>query len=258
MINTVGVLFKKDLMEQMRSRKVLILAIVFIFLALVSPISAKLMPQLLKNFAAQDGVTITIPDPTFIDAIAQFIKNTGQLIVFLLIFVVAGAVVDEKVRKTLEMVLVKPVSRSSFVISKFLAYFSSITLFYLASVLIFYTYTVSIFESFSFLNFFTVSILTLVYVLLILSVTIFASTLVKSAAMAGVIGLFSSFVFGSILGLFSWAADYSPGYILSYYPDLMLRGWDAKFLPPTILSVALIILLMAASVFFFKEQEIER
>jgi len=257
-MSTTGVLFKKDLMEQVRSRKALILAVVFLFLALVSPISAKLMPQLLKNFVVQGGVTISIPEATYNDAVAQFVKNAGQLVVFLLIFVVAGAVADEKIRKTLEMVLVKPVSRSAFILSKFLAYFSTITLSYAVSSLLFYLYTVSIFESFSGLNFSIVAVLTLIYLLLIISVTIFASTLSRSPAIAGVIGLFSSFIFGSILGLFSSTAGYAPGYILAHYSDVMRQGWSVEFAPPTMVSIALIIVFVSLSIIAFAKQEIER
>ena len=69
----MSVLYRKDLMEQMRSKKVMILAIIFLFLALASPITAKLMPQLLKSLATP-GITITIPEPTYKDAIDQFKK----------------------------------------------------------------------------------------------------------------------------------------------------------------------------------------
>lgn len=257
-MSTFNVLLKKDIMEQVRSRKLLILAIIFLFLAIVSPISAKLLPQLFKNFAGQDGITIIIPEATYNDAIAQFIKNSSQLVVFLLVFVVAGAIADEKVRRTLELVLVKPVSRTNFVLSKFLAYFSTISMFHLASSLIFYLYTVSIFKSFSFVNFLMVALLTLVYILLIIATTIFASTIAKSAAVAGVIGLLSSFIYGSILGMFPKIANYSPGYILSHYGELILKGWDVKFLLPALVSVALIALFMSLSIYLFKRQEIER
>ncbi|MHB8842014.1 MAG: ABC transporter permease [Candidatus Aquicultor sp.] len=257
-MGTISVLFKKDLLEQVRSKKLLILAIIFLFLAMVSPISAKLLPQLVKNLTSQGGITIKIPEPTFNDAITQFVKNASQLVIFLLIFVVAGAVADEKVRKTLEMVLVKPVSRQSFILSKFLAYFSTVTVFYLVGVVVFYLYTVLLFTSFGFVNFFIVAVLTLAYLLLILSITIAASTLVKSTAVAGVIGLFSSFVFGSILSAFSRIADYSPGYVLSRYPDLLQKGWDSAFLSPTIVTVVLVAVSIILAVVVFRGQEIER
>lgn len=257
-MSTIGVLLKKDLMEQMRSKKVLILAAIFTFLAVVSPISAKLLPELVKSLSGQSGIVITVPEATFINSIDQFVKNTSQLVIFVLIFVVAGAVSDEKTRKTLELVLVKPVSRTSFVLSKFAAYFLTISLSFFASALVCYFYTVSIFESFSFVNFIMVAALTLIYVLLVVAATIFVSTIAKSAAVAGVVGLLSSFVFSSILGLFSATVDYSPGYILSHYPELIMKGWDAKFLPPAALSIALIAAFIIGAVVVFKGQEVER
>ncbi|MDI6816913.1 MAG: ABC transporter permease subunit [Actinomycetota bacterium] len=257
-MSTIGVLLKKDLMEQTRSKKVIILAAIFTFLAVVSPISAKLLPELAKSLSGQSGIVITVPEATFINSVEQFVKNTSQLVIFVLIFVVAGAISDEKTRKTLELVLVKPVSRTSFVLSKFAAYFLTISLGFFASALVCYFYTVSIFESFSLVNFIMVAALTLIYVLLVIAATIFMSTIAKSAAVAGVVGLLSSFVFSSILGLFSATADYSPGYILAHYPELILKGWDAKFIPPAALSIALIAVFIVGAVVVFRGQEIER
>lgn len=254
----LSVFLKKDILEQVRSRKLLVMVAIFLFLALASPISAKLMPQIVKGVTQQSGIVIKLPEPTYADAIDQFIKNTSQLVILLLVFVVAGAVVDEKIKKTLELVLAKPVSRSIFIFSKFISYFLTITILFLASSLIFYAYTVSIFTTFSITKFLLVAMQALVYILLVTTITICASTIAKSAVLSGIVGLISSVIAGSLLSMIPAVSDYAPGYILSHYKELMQDGWGIQYLPPVLVSLAVIVVLISASVYLFKRQEIER
>ena len=58
---------KKELLEQVRTYKLLILFLVFFIFGMLSPLMAKLMPEILSQMP-MDGITITIPDPTAIDS----------------------------------------------------------------------------------------------------------------------------------------------------------------------------------------------
>lgn len=58
---------KKELLEQVRTYKLLILLLVFFIFGMLSPLMAKLMPEILRQMP-MDGITITIPDPTAIDS----------------------------------------------------------------------------------------------------------------------------------------------------------------------------------------------
>ncbi|MCU7200933.1 hypothetical protein [Turicibacter sanguinis] len=58
---------KKELLEQVRTYKLLILFLVFFIFGMLSPLMAKLMPEILRQMP-MDGITITIPDPTAIDS----------------------------------------------------------------------------------------------------------------------------------------------------------------------------------------------
>lgn len=176
-------LIKKELLEQNRTKKLLILAVVFLFVAVASPIFAQMTPMILKSISIP-GVNLNLPDPTYTDSIDQFIKNVSQIALLVIVFIVAGSVVDEKNKKTLDMVLSKPVSRVTFVLSKFIGYFVSIGLIFFASSLIFYLYTVSIFGGFSFINFLLMAMMVCLYILMIVAVTIFASTIVKNIVAA--------------------------------------------------------------------------
>jgi len=250
-------LLKKDLMEQWRTKKILILVIIFLFVAVSSPIIAKLTPELLKSISVP-GLTIKLPPPTYSDSIDQFIKNISQIALLVLVFVVAGAVSDEKNRKTLEILLTKPVSRMLFILSKFKSYFLSISVIFAACSAIFYLYTVSTFAYFNALNFAIMAGNVLVYILMIVSITILASTFVKNSIAAGGIGFVSYILFGTIFDFFEPLKKFSPNTIFSTYKDVVAHGWNVDLLLPLLFMFSIILLSTLLAIAIFRRQEIER
>lgn len=250
-------LIKKELLEQLRTNKVIILIFTFLFVAIGSPILAKIIPKLFENIS-MPGLTINIPTPTYRDAIDQFVKNISQLPTFIIVFAVAGAISDEKAKKTLEILLTKPIKRSLFILAKFKSYFFTIGLLYIACALIFYTYTVSIFSSFAFGNFALLSFLILLYFLFIVSITMFGSVISKSTISSALIGFVGLIIFGTIVGSIGKISKYSTSYVLSNYKNIVESGWNKDFLPSVIVTLILIVLSFILSIYFFQRQEIER
>ena len=256
-MNNLVVLIKKDLLEQTRTKKVLTMIIVMLFAAVASPIIAKLTPEILKSVSIP-GLTINLPDPTYLDSIDQFVKNIAQIGLLVIIFIVAGAVCDEKSRKTLEIILTKPFSRNIFILSKFCAYFIVISLIFLASLAIFYNYTGLTFSYFNLLNFALMSIGILIYILMIVSVTIFASTLVKNSIAAGGIGFLFYILFSTVLSLFEPLKSLLPNVFLEEYQTIVRSGWNSDYWTPLLISVAIIAVSIILSMVSFRNQEIER
>lgn len=257
-MKTFLILIKKDLMDQMRSKKILILLITFLFVAISSVILAKVLPQILSSLPQTPGLIINLPTPTYKDALDQFVKNLSQLAIFVLIFLVAGAISDEKNKKTLELVLTKPVSRALFILSKFKAYLLSITVIYLISALIFYFYAVTTFSSFSFPNFILMSILILIFLLLISAATIFMSVIAPSAILAAVGGFGSLILIGTIWGLIKSIKNYSPYELVAHYQNIVSSGWSSILFWPLVISLILIVIFVLLAIFLFQKQEIER
>ena len=65
---------KKEWMEQIRTYKLFILLVVFFIFGMLSPLTAKLMPELLSQFPIE-VMTIILPEPSAIDSYTQFFKN---------------------------------------------------------------------------------------------------------------------------------------------------------------------------------------
>lgn len=109
---------KKEFMEQLRSyRAYILLAVLFLF-GMSSPLFAKLTPEVLSHMSMQ-GVTITIPKPTVLDAWAQFFKNISQMGVVVLLLIFAGTLSQEFSKGTLTLPLSKGLSRGAVIGAKF-------------------------------------------------------------------------------------------------------------------------------------------
>ena len=257
-MNSLCTMLKKEILEIYRSKKFLILVIVFAFIAISSPILAKLLPSILKSMPATPGLIFDMPDATWTDSIDQLVKNLAQFGMIVILLMFSGAIAEEKNKKTLELVLTKPISRVSFILSKFVASALYIKIVFLVSAIVFYYYTVNLLGDFSFLNFVWLVIFLLIFLIVILAVTIFFSTISKNQITAAGMALLVSIVFTTIFGLIKQIANYSPTYIVSNYKNLMTDGKIADFLPSAFTSVGLIIILIAGAVYIFQKQEIER
>ena len=257
-MNSLYVMFKKEVLEIYRSKKFLILLVIFVFIAIGSPIIAKLIPTLLKSMPETPGISITIPDPTWKDSVDQLVKNIVQFGYIVIIFMFAGAIAEEKNKKTLELTLTKPIPRANFVLSKFFAAGAYLKIVFIASMAAFYSYTLSLFGSFSLINLAWLTLFLLIFLTLILALTIFASTISSTQIGAAGISFIISIVFTTVIGYIKKITDYSPSFILSHYQDLMTDANIADFVPSTVTSLCLIVLLIASSTYFFRKQEIER
>lgn len=109
----------KELLEIRRTWRLWVIPSMLVFFGITSPILALVTPSILASVAgAQPGVVITMPEPTAMDAGAQFLKNLSQLVIFALIIGGAGAVSGERSSGTAVLALTKPLSRGAFVLAK--------------------------------------------------------------------------------------------------------------------------------------------
>jgi ABC-2 type transport system permease protein len=123
---------------------------------------------------------------------------------------------------------------------------------------VFYLYTLSVFGNFSAWNFAVMCGNVLLYILMLISITILASTIVKNSIAAGGIGFVCYILFGTIFDFFEPLKKYSPNTIFATYRDIVEKGWDSDLLWPIIVMITVIILSVLLSIAIFRRQEIER
>lgn len=109
---------KKELLEYARNRKLLVLICVFLIFGLMNPLFAKYAPQILSEAVKQSGLAIEIPEPTPLDAWAQFYKNISQMGLIVIIILFGSAVSSEISRGTLVNMLSKGMPRRTVIFAK--------------------------------------------------------------------------------------------------------------------------------------------
>ena len=133
---------KKELLEQVRTYRLIIMAAVFALFGILSPFTAKILPELLNGTDMGGGLIVTLPEATALDSWAQFFKNIGQMGMLTLIIVFCGIIANELTRGTLTSILAKGVKRHTVIFAKFTVACAVWTLSYLLSFAIDYAYTV--------------------------------------------------------------------------------------------------------------------
>ncbi len=140
-MNAFIAMTRKEFMESLRTYRLVIFLAVFGLFGMMSPLLAKLTPELLKSLG-DAGMTITMADPTAMDAWVQFFKNVGQMGMLVLVIVFCGIMAGEFTRGTLVNLLTKGMKRRTVVLAKFLTASVLWAASYLLCVALCYVYTV--------------------------------------------------------------------------------------------------------------------
>lgn len=118
----------KELTEIRRTWRLPTIGGVLLFFAVMSPLAALATPALMDAaMSGTPGLKIEIPDPTYLDSYAQWVKNLSQIGLLLVVFASAGLIASERTSGTAVLVVTKPVSRAAFAIAKFLAQAALVT-----------------------------------------------------------------------------------------------------------------------------------
>ena len=116
-----AVLLRKELTEAWRTRRLPLLAIMFVLIGLISPLTAKFLPDILKAALGDQAGSIPLPAADLTQAVTQLQKNLGQLGALAAIALAMGAVSGELDKGTAALVLAQPVGRSAFLAAKLVA-----------------------------------------------------------------------------------------------------------------------------------------
>lgn len=207
-MNGLGPLLRKELLEQWRTRRLLIVGIVFLVLGIISPLTAKYLPDLIAALGTGE-ITIEIPPPTIDDSMLQIVRQVSQFGLLIAFLLAMGTVAGEKERGTAPFVLTKPVSRGAFIGAKAAALGLVLLIAMALAGLGGYVYTVLLFEPPDPVAFTGMCALLLLQLLVIASVVLLASTIAPSTIAAGGIALGIVIVVG-IVSVVPAIGEYMP------------------------------------------------
>lgn len=248
---------RKEMLQQWRTKRLIVVLAVFILFGLASPLIAKFTPQILGSMEGAEQFAELIPEPSAADGVGQYIKNLTQFGFILAILLGMGAVAGEKERGTAVMILSKPMSRWAFILSKFSAQTIVYTLGFAIATLGAYYYTIVLFGPFDFGDFIVISLLLELWLLTYVAVTLLGSTIGKTTGAAAGISLAGSVLIllaGNIpqvgmlfpSGLTAWATQIGGGVA----EDVMINGGAVA------LAIVIIVMCLITAVGVFERQEL--
>lgn len=228
---------KKELLDAVRSGKLLILGIVFVLFGIMNPAIAKLTPWMINLLAeelAEAGMTVSEMVVDASTSWVQFFKNIPlALIVYILVS--GGIFTKEYQSGTLVLLLTKGLRRGQVVIAKAAVLLFGWTVGYFLCYGITYGYNAYFWDNSIMTNLAASILAWWLFGIFTVALTVFFSTLAKntSSVLLGTVGgIAVSYVFGLIPKL----APYTPTSLMSVTDSNILKA----VIVTTVLSAALI------------------
>lgn len=243
---------RKELLEQLRSGKLLLCAILFCLFGIMNPAAAKLTPWLMEVMSeqlAESGMAVTAVEVTALTSWTQFFKNMPlALIVFLILS--STILTAEYQRGTLINVVTKGMKRWKVFLAKMGVMASVWTFGCLLSYLITYAYNAYFWDNSVAKN---VAFAVFCFYLLgiwLISVLGLASVCFNSSG-AVMLATGAAFGISYLLGIFPAVKEYVPSYLLESASLLSGLKEAADYLPAAFIAAVLIVLQGIVSVVVF-------
>ena len=182
-----GILVRKELQEAWRSRRLPVIALLFVAVGIVSPLTARYLAEILKA-AIGDQLTIPIPVSTAETAIGQLQKNLGQLGALAAIGLAMGSVSGELDRGTAALVLAQPIGRPAFVLAKLAGIGAVLGISIVLAMAAAWTYTAILFQPLPVAGWVALALLSWLSLFAWAALTLLASTATGSTTAAAGVG----------------------------------------------------------------------
>ncbi|MDO9556865.1 MAG: ABC transporter permease [Coriobacteriia bacterium] len=246
---------RKEFREIFKTWRIWVLPGIVLFFALSGPPLAKLTPELIKTLTTQQpGLIIQLPEPTYMDAYLEWISNLSQIVLFAAIIIFGGMISGEKKSGTATLVLTKPLSRTSFVLAKFISNLVLLVVTVALGTAVTWGVTLATFGDAPLQQLLVSTGLFLLLGILFLGVMTLFSSMVDSQAGAAGLGILVMVVL-SLLAMWGPALDYSPAGMMSASLSY-LADKEPLLLWPSLTAVATALLALAGGAFAFNRREL--
>jgi ABC-2 type transport system permease protein len=212
-------LLKKEIREQLKLYRLVIVGGIFVFFGISDPIMLKYLPEILK-MAGSGQMVIQMPAPTAAQSLAEYATNIGQIGVLVTVLVAMGCIANELKSGTAVMTLSKPVSRSAFVSAKLLAMSMTFLAAMILGSIFCFGYTVWLIQGAAVMPFVGLNLLLGLFLMFCLAVTLFFSSLYKSGLAAGGLAI-GVIIVQAIISTIPVIGNFMPGKLLSWGTNLL-------------------------------------
>lgn len=248
-------LLKKEAIEGARTKKMISTFILFLFIGLISPLTAKLTPMILQSIAT-GNIDINVAIPSEIDSWTQFFKNISQIGMFGLAIILSTQMANEFQKGTLINLLSKGLPRYQVVLSKIFYNFILWFIAYFCSFILTYFYTKYFFGiSFPIRNILMAALLPFIFGLFLISLEILAGV-ISGNVIGTLILTTAGIVIQLILSIRDEIVKYMPIALIGKPVNLIKGiGYDDYYVP-IITGIILLILCIVISIAVISKKQI--
>ncbi|UCE97874.1 MAG: ABC transporter permease subunit [Dehalococcoidia bacterium] len=233
----LGAFIKKEIKEQIKTYRFLIIAVVLLVIGLATPLMLKYLPQIIK--LAGEDIVIDIPLPTAVQALTEYADTIIQVGVLMVVLIAMGSISGEIYKGTAAMVLSKPVSRVSFILAKLFTLSTSFTAALILASAACYGYTTLLLGEANLAAFLALNGLLILFFMVAISLTLLLSSVFRNHLAAG--GLALVILIGQAVMLnIPRLGDYMPAGLVSWGTGL-LSGEEASAWGALRISLAIIV-----------------
>jgi ABC-2 type transport system permease protein len=246
--------FKKEVIEAIRTHKYLIIAVGFIFWALIDPLMLKLLPLFLKTTVPQEMLS-QLTNITRAAAFQNMLKSVFQISTLFIVFSLMGVLSGEVNSKKLVFPYSRGVRPAGMVMAKFIHYVVTISVFIFIAFIINYFYIKILFTE-GILALSTVlqsSLLYILYYIFVLATLLFLSGIFRKSILAGITTLVLTYT----LNIFNQSAlirPYFPNYLLFKSADVVVL--DKTLIPTIAITICLVVIIIYFSILRMKRIDV--
>jgi ABC-2 type transport system permease protein len=240
------VLFRKEWLEMTRNYKIIWIPLTFMLLGLMQPVTSYYMPEIMKSATnLPKGAVIKIPLPSSGEVLAQTLGQLNQMGILILVLAFMGIVSSERRSGMLNAIMVKPVHYASYITAKWLsAILLSLVAVFLGLLAAWY-YTNLLIGDFAFVKLIQGTSLYLVWIIFIVTVTVFLSSLLKSSGLVATFSLLLSIILSLVTSLLEKWMEWSPAMLTSAASEFLINGKvEGPLYLPLIVTGLLVLILL--------------
>ena len=253
------IFFRKEAMEFIRTQRFIGLFGAFVFFAVVSPLLARFMLEFIQAIVPAEELAMLadLPEPVWIDSYIQFYGNITQLIALAIVILFMGTITSEKKQGTADLMFMKGLGHSSFVLAKFSLMLAAIVLAMLVSSAIVYGLTLLLFDTAGEIaNILGATSLSALFLIWLVSIVVFCSALAKSSAISALLS-FGLFIFFMSIGAIPRLGDFLPGSLVNQGLEIIHIGSSDGVFGTVLVAIGLIVAFLGLAIILLKRREKE-
>ncbi|MEN2465214.1 ABC transporter permease subunit [Ornithinibacillus sp. JPR2-1] len=250
-------LFQKELLENWRNKKWIWVPLVMILISIMDPLTTYYLPQIIDSVGGvPEGTTFELPEFAPPEVMMMSLSQLSFLGVLVVVLIAMGTIAGERKSGISELILVKPVHYMNYITAKWASYLLLVWVSLLLALLVSWYYINLLFGTISFSDFLITYIFYGLWLTLVVSLTIFYNTVIKSSGLVLFFTILTIMVMSIVTQIFQHILDWSPNNLSTYIIESISTGeLHSELILTGVITLAISIVLILVSGQLFKRKE---